>query len=121
MVVKPPFSMSLARADGRDRPEAVGEFEEAVAADVGGSEMRVHVDQPGDERLAGEVDMLDVRAPADGPRIGDRADPAGVVHEDGGALDVAAGLDVEHPVGGDHARRMSRRYRSASEQRRQNS
>ena len=89
-------------ADRAHRPEAVGIFEPAIAADVGRAvEVDVHVDQPGDERPAGEVDVAHVAAPAHGARIGDAGDAAVVADEDRGLLDIAPGGDVEIAVGGD--------------------
>ena len=63
--------------------------------------MDVHVDHAGEQRLAGQVDMLDVLAPANRPRVGDRGDAALVVDEDRRMFDIFAGQHVEIAVGGD--------------------
>lgn len=87
---------------GNEAPEAVGELQAVVPAISGRAvEMDVHVDQPGEQCLARQVDMRDVRAPAHRARIGDRRN-ALVLGEDRGEFGGSAGGDVDHPCSGDH-------------------
>jgi hypothetical protein len=90
--------------------ETVGEFEPAIAADISRAvEVDVHVDQARKNGPVAEIEVLDVCAPSHRPGIGDRGDAARIVDEDRGALDVAAGLHIEHPCGSDHGCGCGRR------------
>ena len=61
----------------------------------------MHVDQAGKQRLAGEVDMPDIGAPAHGARIAIELIRPSSPMKIAGLLDIAAGLHVEIAIGGD--------------------
>jgi hypothetical protein len=83
-------------------PEAVGEFEPAIPADIGGAvEMDVHVDQAGQQRLVAKVDMFDVRAPAHRARIGNTRDAAVGADEDRRIFDRLSAQHIDVARGGD--------------------
>lgn len=62
----------------------------------------MHVDQPGQQRAAAEVDLLHVAAPAHGARVGDVRDAAVGADEDRRMLDRPARQHVDIARGGDH-------------------
>ena len=64
--------------------------------------MDVHVDEPGEERFAGKVDMLRSSGDLHRREAADLLDAAVVADEDRGVIDIAAAGDVQHPVGGYH-------------------
>ena len=90
-------------ADALRRPEQVGELETGIAAvERVGIEMDVHVDEAGQERLAGQVDPG--RALGDdgpGAAAADHRDDPPVGDDDDRLLDHPPGEHVDHPVGGD--------------------
>ena len=109
-VVKPAFERLGGVGDSDRGPEIVGELQPLIAADLGqAGQVDVHVDEAGEQGLARQVDMLDLVGELHRTRVGERRDPAVIVDEDRGMLDIAAGGDVEHPVGGDDGGRRDRR------------
>jgi hypothetical protein len=97
---------SLLGIRGADRrPKAVGVFEGLVAADFGKAvHVHVHVDKAGDQGLTGQVEALDPCRKLHRSVVSNLLNSPVVADEDRGAVDVTAGLDVEHPVGGDDGR-----------------
>src|SRR3546814_11098980 len=78
-------------------PGAVGEFEPAITADVGGAiEVDVHVDEAREQNLVAEVDTFDARYPMQHSRVGDIRDAAIVDDEERGKIARPSGWDIAH-------------------------
>ena len=99
---EPGLQHRLGIADGGHAPETVGKLQPAITADIGGAvQMDVHVDQTGQDRLAGQINVFDVAPPLHGARIGDAGDAAVGTDEYRRVADDFAGENVDHLVGGD--------------------
>jgi hypothetical protein len=97
------------RSIGRthDGPEIVGIFEALVAADLGETgQVDVHVDEAGEQGLAGKVDLPRARRKLQRGERADLLDMAVIADQDRGMVDIAPGRDIEHAVGGDDRRRL---------------
>ena len=89
-------------ADAGRFPEAVGIFETLIAADFGhAGQVHVHIDEPGQQSLARQIDMLRARGHLQRTVGADLRDLAIITDQDRGLVDIAASRHVEHPVGGD--------------------
>jgi hypothetical protein len=88
-------------ARGHHRLEQVGELKRIVGAVIGARiEMDVHVDQAGQQRVAGQIDPARVRRNQwPGAAAADDRDDAAVGDDDYWLVDRAAGKDVDHAVG----------------------